>query len=387
MAVAAPQPAGVPFPFQPLMASTDQFVGTAFYPDDPGTSGISGGWQQLQWNFDGRYGVNAPQAWGNLNADGRPGGAGVTVAVLDTGVAYADHGRYMRSPDFTASEFVAGYDFISNSPYPEDRNGHGTQVAGTIAEATDNGVGVTGLAYGVRLMPVRVLNAQGNGSATTIARGIYFAVRHHAQIINLSLEFDAGTISAARIPQLIQAIDYAHDRNVLVVAAAGNESMGQISYPAKAPYVLAVGTRARRARRRRRRGDSRRRQLPAAGGWRERRHLPGDIRQHQQPQPTPVRHPERLLRNIDGSSARQRGGGARDRQRRARPAPDSGSDHRAARSDGDTARAERTRRSRLFRRWSAQRGRGDDADRLDRIHGNDRHDGDERVALGPMPCG
>jgi serine protease len=241
MAVAAPQPAGVPFPFQPLMASTDQFVGTAFYPDDPGTSGISGGWQQLQWNFDGRYCVNAPQAWGNLNADGRPGGAGVTVAVLDTGVAYADHGRYMRSPDFTASEFVAGYDFISNSPYPEDRNGHGTQVAGTIAEATDNGVGVTGLAYGVRLMPVRVLNAQGNGSATTIARGIYFAVRHHAQIINLSLEFDAGTISAARIPQLIQAIDYAHDRNVLVVAAAGNESMGQISYPAKAPYVLAVG--------------------------------------------------------------------------------------------------------------------------------------------------
>jgi len=60
-------------------------------------------------------------------------------------------------------------------------------------------------------------------------------------IINLSLEFEAGTITAADIPQLIQAIAYAHSKNVLVVAAAGNDAIGQISYPAKAPYVLAVG--------------------------------------------------------------------------------------------------------------------------------------------------
>ena len=214
-----------------------------FLPNDPGTTGAPGGWESLQWNFDGQWGVNAPQAWENLTADGHPGGygAGIIVAVLDTGVAYAKHGRYIRSPDFGASQFVAGYDFVSHSPYPEDRNGHGTQVAGTIAEETNNGVGVTGLAYGVRLMSVRVLDSQGNGSASTIAKGVMFAVHHHAQIINLSLEFNAGTVNAADIPQLIQAIAYAHAHNVLVVAAAGNEAVEDISYPAKAPGALAVG--------------------------------------------------------------------------------------------------------------------------------------------------
>jgi serine protease len=238
MATAAAAP-GIPFPFQ---ATTDAAHQSGlFIPNDPGISGIPGGWAQTQWNFAGQFGVGAEQAWGNLNADNHPGGQGVTVAVLDTGVAYAAHGRYVRSPDFSASQFVAGYDFVDNSPYPEDRNGHGTEVAGTIAEQTDNGIGLTGLAYGVRLMPVRVLNSQGNGSATTIAKGIYFAVNHHAQIVNLSLEFNAGSVTAADIPQLLKAIAYAHAKNVLVVAAAGNESEAQLSYPAKAPYVLAVG--------------------------------------------------------------------------------------------------------------------------------------------------
>ncbi|MGD0981966.1 MAG: S8 family serine peptidase [Solirubrobacteraceae bacterium] len=239
-----PLPLEQQFPFDPTAPVGDELVGsvgTPFDPNDPGSAGTPGGWQQLQWNFAGQWGVGAMQAWGNLIADGHPGGRGVTVAVLDTGIAYDNHGRYIRSPDFSASEFVAGYDFVSHSPYADDRNGHGTQVAGTIAEQTDNGIGVTGLAYGVRLMPVRVLNRAGTGSASTIAKGVYFAVNHHAQIINLSLEFDAGTISAADIPQLIQAIAYAHSKNVLVVAAAGNDATGQISYPAKAPYVVAVG--------------------------------------------------------------------------------------------------------------------------------------------------
>jgi serine protease len=241
MAVATTPSVEQQFPFDPMAPVADQLVGSPFDPNDPGSAGTAGGWQQLQWNFAGQWGVGAMQAWGNLIADGHAGGRGVTVAVLDTGVAYDNHGRYIRSPDFSASEFVAGYDFVSHSPYADDRNGHGTQVAGTIGEQTDNGVGVTGLAYGARLMAVRVLDAAGTGSASTIAKGVYFAVNHHAQIINLSLEFDAGTITAGDIPQLIQALAYAHSKNVLVVAAAGNDALGQIAYPAKAPYVLAVG--------------------------------------------------------------------------------------------------------------------------------------------------
>ena len=90
-------------------------------------------------------------------------------------------------------------------------------------------------------MPVRVLDSLGDGDASAIAKGIYFAVNHHAQIINLSLEFTAGTVRASAIPELIDAIDYAHKHNVLVVAASGNEEDDQLSYPAKAKWVVAVG--------------------------------------------------------------------------------------------------------------------------------------------------
>jgi serine protease len=209
-------------------------------PNDPGDSNMVGGWQQLQWNFVGPFGVNAPQAWANVAADHAPGGRGVVVAVLDTGVAYANRGRFRRSPDLGARQFVRGYDFVSNTPYPEDHNGHGTHVASTIAEATNNQVGVTGLAFGVRLMPVRVLNTEGEGDATVIAEGIRYAVRHGAQVINLSLEFSSD-ITASDIPELLEALRFAHHRGVLVVAAAGNEGHSAIAYPARAPNVVAVG--------------------------------------------------------------------------------------------------------------------------------------------------
>jgi serine protease len=211
-----------------------------FIPNDPGLGDSPTGWERLQWNFVGPFSVNAPEAWANLAADGAPGGRGVIVAVLDTGVAYANHGRFRRSPDFSRYEFVKGYDFVSNSPYPNDHNGHGTFVAGTIAETTNNHYGLTGLAYGVRLMPVRVLNNQGEGDASTIAKGVRFAVRHGARVINLSLEF-SSEVTASDIPELIEALRYARQRGVVVVAAAGNEGHSVIAYPARAPDVIAVG--------------------------------------------------------------------------------------------------------------------------------------------------
>ncbi len=209
-------------------------------PNDEGMGHQPGDWQELQWNFVGPFGVDAPEAWANVAADGAPGGEGVIVAVLDTGVAYANRGPFRRSPDFGRYTFVKGYDFVAKDPYPNDRNGHGTFVAATIAEATNNHYGLTGLAFAARIMPVRVLDTQGEGEASTIAEGVLFAVKHHAQVINLSLEFSPG-VTASDIPELIQALNYAHRHEVLVVAAAGNEGHAAIAYPAKAPYVVSVG--------------------------------------------------------------------------------------------------------------------------------------------------
>jgi serine protease len=212
----------------------------AVYPNDEGGAHAAKGWQQLQWNFAGQFGVEAPEAWANLAADGAPGGRGITVAVLDTGVAYANRGKFRRSPDLSPRQFVQGYDFVAKNQFPSDRNGHGTFVASTIAEATNNRYGLTGLAYGARIMPVRVLDSGGEGEASTIAEGVFFAVRHGARVINLSLEFSPG-VTASDIPELIEALRFAHHHGVLVVAAAGNEGHTAIAYPARAPYVISVG--------------------------------------------------------------------------------------------------------------------------------------------------
>ena len=219
----------------------DAQAAAPFTPNDPGEAGEPAGWMSMQWNFVGPYGVDAPHAWGNLVAAGAPGGAGVIVAVADTGVAYGGNGLAGRgSPDLDSRRIVPGYDFVDHDRYPYDENGHGTHVASTIAEQADNHLGLTGLAYGVRIMPVRVLDRAGDGDAATIASGVRFAAEHGAKVINLSLNFDTG-VTAGQIPELIAAIEYAHERGSLIVAGAGNTSSDQVTYPAQGPHVLAVG--------------------------------------------------------------------------------------------------------------------------------------------------
>jgi serine protease len=222
------------------LAQASPIAPAPFIPDNVGSGSAAGDWQELQWNFTGPESVEATQAWGNLIADHAPGGRGVIVAVLDTGIAYRNWKRYLRSPGFRPDQFVDGYDFVTPGQPPVDHNGHGTFVAGEIAEATNIQYGLPGLAYGVRLMPVRVLDSAGEGDALTIAKGIRYAVTHHAQVINLSLEFPAA-ISAAEVPELIGALRFANDHGVLVVAAAGNDSDEAVPYPARAEGVLAVG--------------------------------------------------------------------------------------------------------------------------------------------------
>jgi serine protease len=217
----------------------------SFIPNDRGRSHRPGGWEAMQWNFLPGFGVNAPVAWANLIADGRPGGRGAVVAILDTGVAYRDWRRYRRSPDFNGTRFTAPYDFVAHNRFPLDREGHGTFVAGTVAEATNNGLALTGLAYGATIMPIRVLGADGSGDAATIAAGIRYAVRNGAQVINLSLEFPDPDTSSADIPEIISAVGYAHQHGVVVVAAAGNEGINQLAYPARESAVISVGATTR----------------------------------------------------------------------------------------------------------------------------------------------
>ena len=118
-----------------LSATPNYIARISYIPNDPGRATTAGGWQELQWNFAGPFGVNAPTAWDNVARAGRLGGSGVVVAVLDTGVAYADRGRIRRSPDLRGNRFVRGYDFVDRDPHPHDENGHGTHVASTIAES------------------------------------------------------------------------------------------------------------------------------------------------------------------------------------------------------------------------------------------------------------
>jgi serine protease len=223
-----------------------------FFPDDPGRAHRIHGWQKLQWNFLSKAGIEAPRAWANLQADHRPGARGVVVAVVDTGIAFRNWKTFRRSPDFRGTKFVDPCDLVAGrikqgvctDPYALDRESHGTFVASTIAEATNNNYGLTGLAYEASVMPVRVLDAEGNGDSSTIAAGIRYAVKHGAKVVNLSIEFTAGTTSG-QIPDVVGAIAYAHNHGVVVVGAAGNDEDNSLDFPAALPAVISVGATTR----------------------------------------------------------------------------------------------------------------------------------------------
>jgi serine protease len=225
-----------------VLSATANYVAhiSEWVPPDPGRGTTPFGWLKLQWNFLAGTGVDAPDAWQHLLNVGRPGGAGVTVAVVDTGVAYSNRGDFLRSPDFSQYRFVKGRDFVGGDGFPNDDNGHGTHVAGTIAEGTANGVGLTGLAYGAKIMPVKVLDRYGEGDSGHIAQGIRWAADHGAKIINLSFEFPPE-ITRSQIPNILDAIRHARAKNVLVVGASGNGAAAAVAYPARSADVLSVG--------------------------------------------------------------------------------------------------------------------------------------------------
>lgn len=231
---------------------------TSMVPNDPGRGSAPGDWRATQWNFlpcgsqcgesptplpfEARGGINAVDAWDVLKQRGHAGGRGVRVAVLDTGVAFRTiKPRFRKSPDLSRKQFAAGYDFVKKDNRPLDRDGHGTHVTGTIAERTGNRFALTGLAYKARVIPVRVLNAQGFGNARDIAAGIRFAAKNRADVINMSFEFSPAVNACSKIKGICAAIKFAFKRGAVVTAAAGNSNGEPVAFPAGAPHVIGVG--------------------------------------------------------------------------------------------------------------------------------------------------
>lgn len=170
-----------------------------------------------QWNL---HNINIESAWEETKGDG------VTVAVIDTGIS--------RVPDLINSKFVPGYDFVNDRVDASDDFGHGTHVAGTIAQSTNNLYGVAGIAYEAKLMPLKVLNAQGGGTVSDIAEAIKFAADNNADVINMSL----GGGGESQLMK--EAIAYAHEKGVVIIAAAGNSNRNAAAYPARYPHVIGV---------------------------------------------------------------------------------------------------------------------------------------------------
>ncbi|MDX2168632.1 MAG: S8 family serine peptidase [Deltaproteobacteria bacterium] len=173
---------------------------------------------QSQW---GLARVGAPASWALSS------GAGVTVAVLDTGVE-------RTHPDLLG-HLQPGYDFLNDDDDPADDHGHGTRMSGIIAATQNNAIGISGVAPQAQILPVKVLDAQGNGPYSVVASGITYAVDHGARVLNLSL---AGSAPSS---VLQAAIDYATANQVVLVAASGNSGNDVPAYPAAADGAVAVG--------------------------------------------------------------------------------------------------------------------------------------------------
>jgi len=196
-----------------------------------------------QWGLDK---IEAPQAWATTR------GAGAVIAVVDTGVDL-DH------PDLAPNLVSAGADFVEpngactgkkrtgrtcTQDGAQDANGHGTHVAGIAAAVADNGVGIAGVAPGAKILPVRVLDAEGAGTTDQVAAGIRWAA-DRSDVINLSLGFLSGQGQVLRLLGLLdpvyEAIAYANSKGVVVVVAAGNDSVPLCAEPAAAAGVICVG--------------------------------------------------------------------------------------------------------------------------------------------------
>lgn len=193
------------------------YASALFAPNDP--------YYKHQWHLDI---IGMKDAWDFQR------GADVIVAVIDTGVAFEQHGNRFRVEDLGESQFVKPRNFITGTSHANDDHGHGTHVAGTIAQLTNNGIGVAGVAPHIKLMPLKVLNSRGFGTYGDIAAAIRYAADNGAKVINMSL--------GGPFPSFVlhKAIKYAHDKGVTIVCAAGNSGRSGLGYPARYSECISV---------------------------------------------------------------------------------------------------------------------------------------------------
>jgi serine protease len=208
-------------------AELNHYVRLMFVPNDD--------YFPLQWNFynDVFGGIHIESAW-----DIQTGDPNVTIAILDSGAAYENFSIYRLAPDLAQTLFVPGYDFVNDDTHPNDDNGHGTHVTGTIAQTTNNHLGVAGIAFNCSIMPVKVIGSDGMGTNFNIADGIYFAANNGAKVINMSIGSEANSFT------MRNAVRYAFNSGVTIVCAAGNdfEQGNPRIYPAAYDdYCIAVG--------------------------------------------------------------------------------------------------------------------------------------------------
>ncbi|HJV49789.1 MAG TPA: S8 family serine peptidase, partial [Geothrix sp.] len=230
-------------------AEPNHVVTASSLPNDPFLSS-TGTWGQSYRDLWGHYAINAPTAWDTAKGDG------IVVAVIDTGVDY-------NHPDIAANiwcntkeiagngldddgngyiDDIRGWDFVgddvlhpSPSNDPVDHHGHGTHVAGTIAAVGNNNLGIIGVAYNAKIMPLRGLDRSGSGSDTTLAPAIIYAAKNGADVINASWGGE-GTSQTIE-----EAIQFAYSAGVVFVAAAGNSGEDAWGfYPANSPEAITV---------------------------------------------------------------------------------------------------------------------------------------------------
>lgn len=181
----------------------------SYIPSDPN--------YKKQWYLNR---ISMPKAW-----DITKGSSEITIAVLDTGVD-ADH------PDLKG-RILPGYDFVDNDDDPSDDHGHGTHVAGVIA-ANSNQIGVTGIDFNAKILPIKVANQEGKAAVADVVDGIYYAIEQGADIINMSY----GTYEFSSSED--DALWEAYNAGIVLVAAAGNDNTSDLSYPAAYTPVISV---------------------------------------------------------------------------------------------------------------------------------------------------